>query len=84
MNELVVEDVPLLLVGETVDTIWVDHALRLLLSNGATVILECPFSLGRSPDAATMIDPEGDKSGWCRLSACTRSRSPRRAPRDRR
>ncbi len=63
MNELVVEDVPLLLVGETVDTIWVDHALRLLLSNGATVILECPFSLGRSPDAATMVDPEGDKSG---------------------
>lgn len=61
MNELTVEDVPLLLVGETVDAIWVDYALRLLFSNGATVILECPFSLGRSPDAATMIDPEGDK-----------------------
>ncbi|MCL9665437.1 DUF6188 family protein [Curtobacterium albidum] len=63
MNELAVEDVPLLLVGETVDAVWVDYALRLLFSNGATVILECPFSLGRSPDAATMIDPEGDKSG---------------------
>ncbi len=57
------EDVPLLLVGETVDAVWVDHALRLLFSNGARVVLECPFSLGRSPDTATMIDPEGDKSG---------------------
>lgn len=60
---LAVEDVPLLLVGETVDAIWVDYSLRLLLSNGATVILECPFSLGVSPDTATMIDPEGDKAG---------------------
>ncbi|PZF59608.1 hypothetical protein DEJ23_00775 [Curtobacterium sp. MCSS17_008] len=63
MNELAVEDVPLLLVGETVDAVWVDYALRLLFSNGARVILECLFSLGRSPDTATTIDPEGDKSG---------------------
>lgn len=63
MSELAIEDVPLLLVGETIDAIWVDYSLRLLLSNGATVILECPFSLGGSPDTATMIDPEGDKSG---------------------
>lgn len=62
VSQLAIEDVPLLLVGETVDAIWVDYLLRLLLSNGATVILECPFSLGRSPDATTMIDPEGDKS----------------------
>lgn len=63
MSELAIQDVPLLLVGETVDAIWVDHALRLLFSNGARVILECPFTLGRSPDTATVIDPEGDKSG---------------------
>lgn len=63
MNELAVEDVPLLLVGETVDAVWVDYALRLLFSNGARVILECPFSIGRTPDTAATIDPEGDKSG---------------------
>ncbi|KTR42110.1 hypothetical protein NS263_02725 [Curtobacterium oceanosedimentum] len=63
MSELAIEDVPLLLVGGTVDAIWVDYSLRVLLSNGATIILECPFSLGVSPDTATMIDPEGDKAG---------------------
>lgn len=62
MAEVSVEDVPLRLVGETVDAIWVDHMIRLLFSSGATVGLECPFTFGASVDSCKVLDPDGDKA----------------------
>ncbi|MDK8173689.1 hypothetical protein HUN59_11485 [Curtobacterium sp. Csp2] len=62
MAEVSVEEVPLCLVGETVDAIWIDHMIRLLFSSGATVGLECAFSFGATVDSRTIIDPDGDKA----------------------
>lgn len=61
MNDLAVESVPLLLAGETVDAIWLDHTVQLRFSNGALVVLARPFSL-RSASEAITIAPDGDKS----------------------
>lgn len=62
MVEIASEDVPLLLVGETLDAILIDHMITLRFSNGATVGLECAFSLGAKPETATTIAPEGEKA----------------------
>ncbi|WP_288467097.1 DUF6188 family protein [uncultured Curtobacterium sp.] len=67
MAGLSVEDVPLRLVGESVDAIWVDHTVRLLFSRAATVGLECAFTFGATMGSRTVIDPDGDKAALAPL-----------------
>jgi len=62
MAEVSVEEVPLRLVGESVDAIWIDHMIKLVFSSGATVGLECAFTFGATADRHTIIDPDGDKA----------------------
>ena len=67
MAEPNAEDVPLRLVGESVDAICVDHMVRLRFSSGATVGLECAFTFGATMDGRTVIDPDGDKAALAPL-----------------
>lgn len=67
MTGLSVEDVPLRLVGESVDAIWVDHTVRLLFASAATVGLECAFTFGATMGSRTVIDPDGDKAALAPL-----------------
>jgi hypothetical protein len=60
--EVTAADVPLDLVGATLDAITVSHQLDLRFSSGTSVSIETPFTL-RSPDGtATVHDPEDHAS----------------------
>jgi hypothetical protein len=60
--EVTAADVPLDLVGATLDAITVSHQLDLRFSTGAAVTIETPFTLTSPGSTATLHDPDDPTS----------------------